>query len=240
MGGQILGWSELGLAPTDDNVYICRRDKGSGSEASFEYLFLGERCSLSDLVVPDENASTVRANGSAGNVRTCLQHMYTGGAQTGYYLTSVTVTQAGGQYAIGFQNAEVKLSDVTKVGDSIRFIAIDGAGPTVANVQNGFYPYFSSGLAYTITKGTNILNTSSNTGKAVAALLGKLGQPVWTADSNSNYTGVLPWSPTLTVGDASPAGVLAAGALSAGSGDERLGGDESGESVHQVDFRVSQ
>ena len=67
LSNNIYGWSQIGLSPTDDNVYICRRDVGSGSEASFEYLFLGERCGASTLVVPGETTTsggTIWANAS--------------------------------------------------------------------------------------------------------------------------------------------------------------------------------
>ena len=48
-GTQLVSWSSItGLNNTvDNNTYICRRDVGSGTEASFEAYFLGARCSSS-------------------------------------------------------------------------------------------------------------------------------------------------------------------------------------------------
>src|SRR5262249_20640423 len=42
----LISWTQiLGLNNTvDNNVYVCRRDVGSGTEASFEAYFLGARC----------------------------------------------------------------------------------------------------------------------------------------------------------------------------------------------------
>lgn len=208
LSGNTFAWSQLGLAPADDNVYICRRDYGSGTEASFEAYFLGARCSLSSLSLPGENGTTVFAAGSGGGVRACMQAFFSGGSIKEFYPPNATVAEPGGQYAIGINNAEITAGNLTSAGDSFRAIAIDGVGPTVANVQNGYYPYFSTGVAYTIKTGTGVL--TGNPLLAVNALLGKLGHPAFTAASNAGYTGVLPWSPTLSVGDTSPAALFAA------------------------------
>jgi ABC-type phosphate transport system substrate-binding protein len=208
MSGNVSGWSELGLSPTDDFVYLCRRDNGSGTEASFEAYFLGARCSLSSLLVPAEGttsgANYVWANASGGAVRTCLQHMYAGGTQVGYYSSVSTNFPASHQYAIGFLNTEITASNLSGAGDSFRLVAVDGVLPTIANVQNGYWPYFSTGVAYQVKKGSNI--PSGNAATVFNALTGKIGHPVWTADSNTNYA-TNPWG---IVGDVSPAGLYAA------------------------------
>jgi hypothetical protein len=204
ISGDVFSWASLGLAPTDDTVYICRRDIGSGTEASFEAYFLGERCGLSSLAVPAEDAVETWANASAGTMRTCLQNMDLGGTQTAYYSTASHTFPAGHQYAIGFLNTEITAANLSGAGDSFRFIAIDGVLPTIANVQNGYYPYFSTGVAYQIKAGSNQPAASP---KAVfTAIQSKIGHPVWTADSNSNYASN-PWG---VAGDTSPAGQFAA------------------------------
>jgi ABC-type phosphate transport system substrate-binding protein len=206
ISGNMLGWSQLGLSPTDDTVYVCRRDNGSGTEASFEAYFLGERCSLSSESVPAENATNVWANGSGGGVRACLQHMYAGGTQTAYYSSATHTFSAGQQYAIGFLNTEITASNLSGAGDSFRLVAVDGVRPTIANVQNGFYPYFSTGLAYQVKKGSNI--PSGNALAAFNAITAKIGHPTWTSDSNKAYSGTgIPWG---VVGDVSPAPLYAA------------------------------
>lgn len=219
VSGNIFNWNDIGLSPADTSVYICRRDIGSGTEASHEYEWLGERCGLSDLQVPAEG-NPVWANASGGKVRSCLQTLMLGGTQNAYYTQSKPQSHlfpAGNQYAVGFLNDEVKKSDLTGAGDSFRFPAIDGAGPTLANVQNGSYQYFSTGVAYTIKSGTGVLGAgaagtgnSAASSNVVTALKGKLGNPQFTSDSNANYTGILPWSPTESVGDMSPAPIFAA------------------------------
>jgi len=211
ISGNIFNWSDLGLNPVNPSVYICRRDDGSGTEASFEAYFLGERCGLSSETVPVEGGGTVWANGSGGGMRTCLQHMYAGGTQTAFYASSSPQSQtftAGNQYAIGFINDEITLKNLTGAADSFRLVAVDGVGPTVANVQNGYYPYFSTGLYFEISSGNGV--PTGNTATAVTSLLKILGHPQFTHDSNAAYNGVLPWSPTLSTGDSSPAPLYAA------------------------------
>ena len=127
----------------DSTIYLCRRDYGSGTEASFEALFVGERCSKTGLSVPGEDSATVWANGSGGGVRTCLQAFQNAGKTLTAYYSSATITPAGNQFAIGFLNTEVTASNLVGSGDAFRFVAIDGALPQIANVQNGTYPYFS-------------------------------------------------------------------------------------------------
>ncbi len=208
ISGNIFNWNDLGLNPVDTSVYICRRDFGSGTEASFEAYFLGERCSISSEAVPNEDAVTTWANASGGAMRTCLQHMFAGGTQTAYYSSASHTFPAGNQYAIGFLNDEITLKNLTGASDSFRLVAVDGVGPTVANVQNGYYPYFSTGLYFQIKTGTGVPTGTSAT--AATNLLKLLGHPQFTHDSNAGYNGGLPWSPTLSVGDSSPAPLYAA------------------------------
>ncbi len=221
LSGNTVSWSQLGVSsPADDNVYLCRRDFGSGTEASFESEYLNERCSsLTTQTIPSEDGQFVFAAGSGSGVRGCLQSFFSGGNITAYYEFDNPTTPAppgyntpvlepGSQFAIGINNAELTANNLTGAGDSFRAIAIDGAGPTVANVQNGVYPWFSTGVAYTISSGTGV--PSGNPNIVRGALLAKLGHPAFTAVSNSGYTGVLPWSTNSTVGDASPAGLYLA------------------------------
>ena len=202
---QIASGTQLGITnSTDDTIYICRRDFGSGTEASFEAYFVGERCSLTSLTVPGEEGFAVWANGSAGGVRTCLQAFNAGGQTlTGFYGT-YTLGTVGNQYAVGFINTEITAANLSGASDGFRLVAIDGVLPQVANVQNGTYPYFSTGNSFQIKAG----KTGAPTGSPLTAfnnITTKIGHPIWTADSNSNYS-KNPWG---VAGDVSPAGLYA-------------------------------
>jgi hypothetical protein len=202
---QIATGTQLGITnTTDDTVYLCRRDYGSGTEASFEAYFVGERCSLTGLSVPGEDGFAVWAAGSGGGVRTCLQAFNAGGKTlTGYYGT-YTLGTVGNQYAVGFINTEITAANLSGASDGFRLVAIDGVLPQIANVQNGTYPYFSTGNSYQIKAGQPGAPTGSSL-TAFNAITGKIGHPIWTADSNTNYS-KNPWG---VAGDVSPAGLYA-------------------------------
>jgi hypothetical protein len=136
-------------APTDTSVRICRRVAASGTQAGAESFWLGQRCvtTTQNFALPDDSStvddtiyspsnfaeSLVNANPSSGNVRTCMQ-----------------AAQTGGFWGVGVLSTEVTGSNLSGAGDSFRMVAIDGYAPTLANVANGNYPYFTTSV---ITKG---------------------------------------------------------------------------------------
>jgi hypothetical protein len=189
---------------TDKNIYACIRDNGSGTEASFEYYFTGERCSLSGLSHRTEDAKKVFASGSGGGVRNCLQFMQAGGTVSAYYSTkTLVVAPTATKYAYGFLNTEITAANLSSAGDAFRFVAIDGALPQIANVQNGTYPYFSTGQALVMNTGSNL--PSAAAAQVVSNLFNLIGHPIWTHDSNASYA-QNPWG---VAGDVSPAGLYA-------------------------------
>jgi hypothetical protein len=227
LSANIISWNQLGVTPpADNNVYLCRRDFGSGTEASFESEFFGQRCStLPSENIPAEDGQYVFASGSGSGVRGCMQAFYSGGSITPYYLPgtdtpaaagqNAAVPEVGGQFAIGINNGEISASNLSGANDSFRVIAIDGSGPTVANVQNGVYPYFSTGVSYTIKTGNGV--PTGNPRLVAQALLSKVGHPAFTSVSNSGYNGVSPWNGgslgdkgSLSTGDISPSGAYLA------------------------------
>ena len=156
----------------------------------------------------------VFANGSAGGVRSCLQNVFAGGNQTEYYPPKAVHTFHAGGYGIGVLNGELTAANLSSAGDSYRLIAVDGAGPLVENVANGFYPYFSTGNGYQIVAGAHI--PGGNVALAGNQLLKLLGESAFVADSNKAY-GSAPWTIAngTQLGDASPAGHLPAPAVPA-------------------------
>lgn len=207
--GNINSWTQLGLSnPSgDNNVYLCRRDKGSGTEASFEAYFLNARCS-NNANVPMQNESTVNtttspatvwANGGTSGIRKCLQSFFSGGTLSAYY-SSLAATEPGNQYALGIMSSEIKQADLTNAGDSFRLVAVDGVLPTLKNAVNGFDPYWSTGAAYQVK--STFPGAPSGTALIVLNNITKLlGQPAWTSISNAAYAG-LPWG---NGGDLAPA-----------------------------------
>ena len=212
----LIGWNQiLGLSnPTgDNNVYLCRRDDGSGTEASFEAYFLGARCggptnpSGSKIVMPAEDGQFVFTSGSTGNVRNCLQAFFGGGNAT--TSTGATVHENGNQWAIGVLSSEVTAGNLVASGsnlcnDCFRMVAVDGVLPTLANVANGYWPYWSTDVFYTTSTGPDA--ATGNPLAGFRAVQGKMGHPAFTAITNASFAG-RPWG---SGGDLAPASVFAA------------------------------
>jgi hypothetical protein len=216
-GTSLVSWNQFnGLSnPTgDNNVYICRRDPGSGTEASYEQFFLGARCggaanpSGSKLTPSAEDGTFVFENASTGSVRNCLQAFYQGGTITPF--TGLpAVHEPGGQWAIGYA-AETTPGNLVASGsnlcnDCFRAIAVDGVLPTLDNVVNGYDPFFSTDVFYTASSGPDAAGTGANA-TLFSTMQGRMGHPVFTAITNKAFTGTV-WG---NGGDLAPAGTYAA------------------------------
>jgi len=185
------------------NFAICRREFGSGTEASAELFWLGEGCGSSDLAVPAENqfgtpasaAPAVIEETSTGNIAGCLE-AFDGSGNVTDYLGSVYAT-GGPRPAIGIISSEngastFALGPTTPVSGSggVGVLAVDGALPTLENVVNGYYPFFSEDLLYNIT---STAFYTGNPAKVWNAVKNNIGAPGFLADSNKafiNYWGI--------------------------------------------------
>jgi hypothetical protein len=143
--GTVLGLVPGVTAPTDTSIRICRRVAASGTQAGAEAYFLKKRCvdGAPAFAPPDDGSTendtvnkpvnfvtgTVHAGPSSGDVRSCLQ-----------------TAQTGGYWAAGVLSTEVTASNLSAAGDSFRFVALGGYAPTLANVANSRYDYFTSNV----------------------------------------------------------------------------------------------
>src|SRR5262249_2903546 len=155
------------------------------------------RCSSSSEAMAPQDGNFVFTASSTGNVRACLQAISQGGTVTpfnGDFNTAFppkTFTAPSNRWAIGILSTEAKPGDLSAAGDSFRFIAVDGVLPTLENVVNGYWPYFSTDVFYNVAAG----KPNAPTGAPLAAfnaLNAKIGSPVLTGETNSAFTGV-PW-----------------------------------------------
>lgn len=211
---QLFDWSQIaGLNNTtanagagDNTVYICRRDDGSGTEASFETQWLGERCGLSDLQIPIEDDNIVFEAGGTGGVRSCLQALVQGGSIPPFVSGGATKTFATnyGAWGIGVMSSEVTSGNLSGAGDEIRMIAVDGSLPTLENTVNGFWPYFSTDAFYLIAKGNGVLASSDARLGVFQAIQARIGHPAFTKVSNAAFAG-RPWG---SGGDLAPAALF--------------------------------
>lgn len=181
------------VAPTDELVRICRRVSSSGTQASFESYWLNQRCvnGVPPFALPDDastiddnvysanqfaGGSLVNAAPSSGNVRSCLQS-----ANTGNF------------WGVGVLSTEVTDSNLSGAGDSFRFIGVDGAAPTLANVANGDYDFFTQNTVNRINTGNpGTLGTTDARRIVIDTLRVRLGTTAVLANLNATFD-LKPW-----------------------------------------------
>ena len=209
LDGDITKWSQLGLTNTTDNsVHICRRDVGSGTEASFEAYFLGARCSTSALAMAFQSPPRVVEQASTGNILNCMEAFDLGGIKvTPYnndYGTSYNAfTPAGGSWAVGILSTELTSTqinsyDTTTDGGNgtTRMVAIDGVLPTIENVANGYDPYWGTDVWYSVQNSTKYnplatpYTTAANPTLVFAKLQSFIGHPTPTVAADNTYENV--------------------------------------------------
>jgi hypothetical protein len=212
----ISSWTSLGLNNSVNNtVNICRRDVGSGTEASFEYFFLGARCSSSSESMATQDGSTVIEQASTGNILRCLRAFDQGDVNVTPYnsdfgTTYTAFTPAGGQWAIGITSSELTPTQLASYSDTLRMIAVDGVLPTLENVVNGYDPFWGTDSWYHIPAGdvgasAGSSNTNLSNAYAVfSALQGFIGHPTPTSAADAGYVNV--WG---NGGDLGPASLFA-------------------------------
>lgn len=201
--GQIVGVGGAPITPAGAQIIgVCRREFGSGTEASAELNWLGEGCGTSDLVIPPGDNANVFENTSTGKIAGCLVALDKGGTINGF------TQPASGRFAIGIASSENGPttwgpgSNPPTTETDVRVIAVDGALPTLENVANGSYPFFSEDLLY------NIKSASLYTGnpkKVWDAVKASIGAPGFLADSNKAFVNY--WGQS---GDMSPPSIYGA------------------------------
>ena len=222
LSGNIVNWSQLGVtSPADDNVYLCRRDFGSGTEASFESEYLNERCSsLTDANYP-VGRRPVRVRGRQRQRRPWLPAGILLGRQ------HHAVLRAGHpppRRIPGYNTPVPSRAASSRSASTMPRLTREQplrapATPSARSRSTGRVRRLRTFRTASIRTSARASPTRSAPVPACrrairrsygGALLAKLGHPAFTAISNSGYTGVLPWSTNSTTGDASPAGLYLA------------------------------
>lgn len=152
--------------PSDTQVYLCRRVPTSGTQASFEVHMLRQRCvsGVAGMLVGNDGGvvgnGTVNEGSGTGDVKNCL------------------VTHDGAnRWAVGLfstENVESSATSAVNDGNVWRFIKMNGHAPTLLNVANGKWDFFteqsiqwrnaSSGNALSGLKLTLMQDVSVNAG----------------------------------------------------------------------------
>lgn len=185
-------------AAVGTSIGLCRREDISGTNASAEVFWLGEGCGFSnppsivagsDLALPGPDSTNIFEETSTGKIAGCLEAM-----DTGATITDTTGTNPSGGPArpgIGIISSENGSSTFTFVpaagstpATAVAVIGVDGALPTLENVVNGYYPFFSEDVLYNITSATKYTGNPKVVWEAVKK---NIGTPAYLADSNSSF-----------------------------------------------------
>lgn len=160
-----LGWQALGVANPDQQVNICRRGAGSGTQAAANMMFSGFPCSALAQTPPAVNADSEYAN-------TLTPASWTSGAffvyeasSSGNVANCLTNANAAGGYAIGH------ISRDTAATANWKFVALDGVEPSRDNLKAGKYDYAVESTAQYRTAAIAALNAGTATDKAKAGLI---------------------------------------------------------------------
>lgn len=107
--------------PSDSRIFLCRRVDTSGTQASYELFFLGDRC-IGGVRGFAPASTTVTLGSGTSDVKKCLNDRH-----------------ESNRWAVGIFSTE----NVAKLEqDNWRFIRMDGVAPTLINTFNGRWPFF--------------------------------------------------------------------------------------------------
>ena len=121
--------------PSDTQVYLCRRVPTSGTQASYEVHMLRQRCATGVVGM------------LVGQRRWCGRHRY--GQRRFRYLqvvTCLTTHDGANRWAVGTlssENVETSVTAGVNDGNVWRSIKMNGYAPTLLNVANGKYDFFT-------------------------------------------------------------------------------------------------
>lgn len=214
--GNLVGWSELGLAPTDDQVYIARRPNSSGTQTASRIFFLNDPCTTNVFKMLDANNGEGNKDAAACSAASYASgaNVYTGSG-SGNVETCLNNHNTKGRFAVGVLGVE-NPATTSSAAAGIRHIKIDGISPTAINVSNGRYGFWveatlnylaghvsgSADLGAMKTALTTAFNDpavvrSVNAGFNTTSLLSSAAEP-WTAGVVAPATAATP--PDITTG----------------------------------------
>jgi hypothetical protein len=165
-------------------VFLCRRGDTSGTNVSADVFFLRNRCTTKRFPMTDATTSAANCNGlPAGETSTNFGCKWTAdnarlvdttfaGTGSGDVVSCLHAHDKNNQFAVGTLGTTSKFDDANGLGGSgdavgsshFRYVAIDGAKPTVISQANGTYTYVMDNVI-------NTLKTLSGTALAASNLI---------------------------------------------------------------------
>jgi hypothetical protein len=158
------------IAPTDTLIKLCRRENGSGTQATANSVFVNYPCAGNNSGNPvttsgggkmtDGSTDRVTENSSSGTLETCM-------------------TNADGYWKIGFQTTEKK-GTVTGT-NGYRFLKIDGYAPKLENVWAGTYPAWGEATF-------QWKNTDASVNSLMSFMVKNIGSPTVVSGNNTSFS----------------------------------------------------
>jgi hypothetical protein len=172
-GGSISNWNQLTLSagpyagtkltavptvtlPTSTVVKICRRTKGSGTQATINNVILGSPHSSAGTSPAAGNNPNVAEGSGAGDVTKCMTAWNAGSSQTiasdktpSNYCVNGTGDATTGSCVAGSTPTTawaIGLMGLERADANFRFIKVDGVAPTAKNAHDGIYTLWSEGV----------------------------------------------------------------------------------------------
>lgn len=195
----VFDWATTGLTaipgvipPTDSFVRICRRVATSGAQASYEAVLLGERCpgGVLNFAAPDDsstitdtvyspsdfgNGSLVNAAPSAANLRSCM-----------------TAANVDNYWGLGVMSTEILDGQFA----DFRLVAINGVAPTLTNVANNLYDFYTeitvNRISTTYAGNFGALPAGDDRRDIIELVSTRMGSPQVLANINLSHDG-RPW-----------------------------------------------
>jgi len=171
--------------PGNNRVHICRRVKGSGTQAQHGIKFLSYPCAdvatppVPGNNIPNDNVpvTQVHALSTSGDVTDCLNELETAtNAANGF---NNLYTAGGKRWAIGIQSLEKK-------SDHFRFVKVGGVAPTLENVANGTYTDWAE-MTFQYNNDHFNMDLSSDVQAIVTNVIQSLGNPTVLATLNASF-----------------------------------------------------
>lgn len=141
---QLTGTGDVATALASHPVFVCRRGQTSGTQASAEAVFLGQRCitGVTEFVSPNDGSDAIAGSAFNGGTQPSTnpnQNVYAGSG-SGQVRQCMDFHNDGGRWAVGVLSTE-------NIGNNsdrqYRFVRVDGAEPALDEVVNGSYKYFT-------------------------------------------------------------------------------------------------
>ena len=204
-------WSVLGVANPSNQINICRRVDGSGTQASSNRHLLTVNCNAAALspadvgfsspavapLSPTANAATVSAYITANVKNTAGATFVFEGPGTGDVISCLNQAQTVGGYGIGHVSRE------NAIGADWRHVRLDGVVPNRDNARLGRYDYlFESTIQYSAATFNNPAKTNANQQKFITGLTNVIGTSASLSRlSAAAQQGVISASLAVPVGD---------------------------------------